>query len=176
MIARNIIEQIISLEISGSFLAIVICEIAHSRLITRRLSVCPHLNIFQNFRRAIHFFSLSFSLVSLSFYILSIRTIYFSVADLDRMSRMFSLVLSPKFYRGRTSIVISLFGIHFPILPPVSRSVTLFPLPLAPLFYLSFFFALFLPHAVSISGSVSRIGRIRRILVQFRIVGLYGSK
>lgn len=28
----------------------------------------------------------------------------------------------------------------------------------------------------SISGSVPRIGRIRRILAQFRIVGLYGSK
>lgn len=65
-------------------------------------------------------FSLS---LFLSLYSIDLR-IYFSVADLDRMSRMFSLVLSPKFYRGRTSIVISLFGIHFPIFPSASRSVT----------------------------------------------------
>jgi len=85
------------------------------------------------------------------------------------MSRMFSLVLSPKFYRGRTSIVISLFGIHFPILPPVSRNVTLFS-PLALFCSISHFFRIFSTPRGSISGSVSRIGRIRRILVQFRTV------
>jgi len=93
--------------------------------------------------------SLSFSL-SLSLFLppYSIDPpIYFSVADLDRMSRMFSLVLSPKFYRGRTSIVISLFGIHFPILPPVSRNVTLFT-PLALFCSISHFFTFFLLRAV----------------------------
>lgn len=75
-----------------------------------------HLLIFsKTFEVLTSLFSLSLSLSPLHTSIYSIDPpIYFSMADLDRMSRMFSLVLSPKFYRGRTSIVISLFGIHFP--------------------------------------------------------------
>lgn len=93
-------------------------------------------------------FSLS---LFLSLYSIDLR-IYFSVADLDRMSRMFSLVLSPKFYRGRTSIVISLFGIHFPILPSASRSVTHH---LPPSRSLSLSLPLFLSLSVSLVLSVS---------------------
>lgn len=82
--------------------------------------------------RRLFFISFSLSLSAISLHSID-SSIYFSAADLDRMSRMFSLVLSPKFYRGRTSIVISLFDIHFPVLPPVSRSVTLLsPFALSP--------------------------------------------
>lgn len=130
----------------------------------------------------IPFGALTFYFFSPFFYYLSATSlysidlpIYFSVADLDRMSRMFSLVLSPKFYRGRTSIVISLFGIHFPILLPISRSVILLLPSLIPLPYLCSF-RTFSTRRCSISGSASGIGRIRRIFVQFRIVGLHGSK
>lgn len=88
--------------------------------------------------------------------------IYFSPADLDRMSRMFSLVLSPKFYRGRTSIVISLcvrYTFSY-TLTYISRSVTSLPLlPYLPLRRLQF-------RALSVArGSVpptlppARIGR-----------------
>lgn len=137
-------------------LAIFFATVQYRRHNCRQGRLFVYFNIFRNIRSVgvvLLFFSFLFhpSLppLSLSLYSIDLR-IYFSIADLDRMSRMFSLVLSPKFYRGRTSIVISQFGIHFPILPLASSSVT-YHLPsfLPPPLFLS----LFLFHVLSISLS-----------------------
>lgn len=107
-----------------------------------------YLNIFQIFLERRRDSSFFFFLPPLC--ILSICLYIFPRSTSIVCRGCFLSVLSPKFYRVRISIVISLFGIHFPIFLRVSRSVTS-PFSLSRsrfrLIYLSSLFVLFLLRA-----------------------------
>lgn len=113
------------------------------------------------------FFFFYFSATSLYFIDLSI---YFSAVDLDRMSRMFSLrFISEILSYSNLHCDLAVRYTFSSIFLRVSRSITS-PLSLSlsrfDLIYLSSPFALFLYFTrFSISRSISRIGRIQRILV-----------